>query len=49
MVSSIRLSDENHIALLKIQGEMQAKSGKTTTMDHVIAKLIEPYTKNKKR
>lgn len=48
MVKSIRLGkDVLHKELLKIQGEMQAKSGETTTMDDVIVYLISLYKKKK--
>lgn len=41
MVKTLRISDENHKEMLKIQGEIQAKSGEFTSMDDVIAKLVE--------
>ncbi len=48
MVKSIRLGkDELHKKLLIIQGEIQAKSGETTTMDDVIEELIRSYRKRK--
>ena len=48
MVKSIRLGkDILHKDLLKIQGEMQSKSGETTTMDDVIEELIKLYRKKK--
>jgi len=48
MVKSIRLGeDQLHKELLKIQGEIQAKTGETTTMDDVIEKLISLYKKKK--
>lgn len=48
MVKSIRLGeDQLHKELLKIQGELQAKTGETTTMDDVIEKLISLYKKKK--
>ena len=39
MVKTLRISDENHKDMLKIQGQIQAKSGEFTSMDDVIAKL----------
>lgn len=44
MVKSIRLVDhELHSELLKIQGEMQAKSGKIVNMDSVIRAILKKY------
>ena len=46
MVKTLRISDDNlHKELLKIQGEIQAKSGEFTTMDDVIAELVKLYRK----
>ena len=48
MVKTIRISDENHKELLKIQGELQAESGEFTSMDDAIAKMVEAYKKKHK-
>ena len=48
MVKTLRISDENHKEVLKIQGEIQAKSGEYTSMDDVIAELIRIYRKKSK-
>jgi predicted CopG family antitoxin len=46
MVKTLRISDDNlHKELLKIQGEIQAKSGEFTSMDDVIAELVKNYRK----
>ena len=45
MVKTLRISDENHKDVLKIQGEIQAKSGEYTSMDDVIAELTKVYKK----
>ncbi|MCV0372739.1 MAG: hypothetical protein K5793_04205 [Nitrosarchaeum sp.] len=45
MVKTLRISDENHIEMLKIQGQIQAKSGEFTSMDDVIAELVKNYKK----
>ncbi len=46
MVKTIRLSnDDLHKELLKIQGQIQSKSGKFTTMDDVISELVKEYRK----
>jgi len=44
MVKTLRLSNDNlHKELLKIQGQIQAKSGEFTSMDDVIADLVKEY------
>lgn len=49
MVKTLRISDDNlHKELLKIQGEIQAKSGEFTSMDDVIAELVKLYRKRAK-
>lgn len=46
MVKTIRIArDELHKELLKIQGEMQSKSGVYTSMDDVIEHLLKIYRK----
>ena len=48
MVKTIRISDENHKELLKIQGELQSESGEFTSMDDAIAEMVEVYKKKHK-
>ena len=48
MVKTLRISDENHKDVLKIQGEIQAKTGEYTSMDDVIAELVRIYRKKSK-
>jgi len=49
MVKTLRLSnDDLHKELLKIQGQLQAKTGKFTSMDDVIAELVRAYKKKRK-
>ncbi len=44
MVKTLRLSNDNlHKELLKIQGQIQAKTGEFTSMDDVIAELVKAY------
>ena len=44
MVKTLRVVDHRlHSELLKIQGELQAKSGKTENMDDVIRTLLKKY------
>jgi predicted CopG family antitoxin len=45
MVKTIRISDENHKELLKIQGEIQSETGEFTSMDDAIAGMVEAYKK----
>lgn len=45
MVKTLRISDENHKEMLKIQGKIQAKSGEFTSMDDVIADLVKSFKK----
>ena len=48
MVKTLRLSnDDLHKELLKIQGQIQAKSGKFTSMDNVIAELVRTFKKRR--
>ena len=47
MVKTLRISDSNHKEVLKIQGEIQAKSGEFTSMDDVIAELVKTYRKKR--
>jgi len=48
MVKTLRISDSNHREMLKIQGEIQAKSGEFTSMDDVIAELVKNYRKRQR-
>ena len=49
MVKTIRLSnDKLHRELLKIQGEIQAKTGEFTSMEAVIKKLIDNFKKKRR-
>ncbi len=45
MVKTLRISEENHRDMMKIQGQIQAKSGEFTSMDDVIAGLVKEYKK----
>ena len=46
MVKTLRLSNDSlHKELLKIQGQLQAKTGEFTSMDDVIAELVKEYKK----
>jgi len=46
MVKTLRIVDDSlHKELLKIQGEIQAKTGEFTSMDNVIDELVRVYRK----
>jgi len=47
MVKTLRISDENHKEMLKIQGLIQAQTGEFTSMDDVIADLVKTFRKRK--
>lgn len=48
MVKTIRLSDEIHKELMKIQGELQSQTGELTTMEDTIKTMVEAYRKKHK-
>ena len=47
MVKTLRISDESHRNVLKIQGEIQAKTGEYTSMDDVIEELVRAFRKRR--
>jgi len=47
VVKTLRISDGNHKEMLKIQGQIQGKSGEFTSMDDVIAELVKSFKKRK--
>jgi len=48
MVKTLRISDDNlHKELLKIQGQIQSKTGEFTSMDDVIAELVKAFKKKR--
>ena len=48
MVKTLRISDDSiHKELLKIQGQIQAKSGEFTSMEDVLTELIKRYKKRR--
>jgi len=49
MVKTLRISDENHREMLKIQGQIQAKTGEFTSMDDVIAELADNFKKKSRK
>ena len=48
MVKTLRIDNEAlHRELLKIQGQIQAKTGEYASMEEVIAELIKTYRKRR--
>ncbi len=48
MVKTLRIvNDDLHKELLKIQGQIQAKTGEFTSMDDVIAELVKSFRKKR--
>jgi len=48
MVKTLRIDNENiHKELLKIQGQIQAKSGEYISIEKVIEELVKAYRKRK--
>jgi hypothetical protein len=48
MVKTLRIVDENiHRELLKIQGQIQAKSGEFTSMEDTLDELIKTFKKKR--
>ena len=48
MVKTLRISDENHKEVLKIQGQIQARTGEFTSMDDVIEELVNSFRKKRR-
>jgi len=49
MVKTIRIEDDSvHKELLKIQGQIQAKTGELTSMEDVLVELLRNYKKRKR-
>ena len=49
MVKTLRISDSNHKEMLKVQGQIQAKTGEFTSMDDVVAELVKTYRTKHRR
>jgi hypothetical protein len=52
LIKSIRLSEENHRRLIKLQGQIQAENEEATSMDDAIDALLTFYeigTKKKRK
>ena len=46
-MTTIRISDEMHLELRKIKGELLARNGKERSFDEIIKFLIDHYKKTK--
>ena len=49
MVKTLRISDEVHKEVMKIQGEIQAESGEFTSMDETISRMVTAYRKSHRK
>jgi len=47
-ITTIRISKNTHTELLKIMGQIQAKTGKIPTLDDALKELLENYKKKSK-
>jgi len=47
VMTTIQVSEETHLELRKIKGELLAKNGKERSFDEIIRLLIEHYRKTK--
>ena len=47
-ITSIRVTKDTHSELLKIIGQIQAKTGKPTTVDDALKELLDNYKKKSK-
>lgn len=48
-IKSIRISEENHTKLIKLQGQIQMEREETTSMDDTIEILLLTYKMKTKR
>ena len=44
----MKVSKETHSEILKVVGQIQAKTGKTVTIDEALRELVENYKKKSK-
>ena len=48
MVKTLRIADDSiHRELVKIQGQIQARTGESTSMEDVLEELVKSYKKKK--
>ncbi len=44
-ITSIKVDKETHTEILKVVGQIQARMGKTVTIDEALRELLENYKK----
>jgi len=47
-ITTIRITKDSHVELLKIMGQIQARTGKIPTLDDALKELLENYKKKTK-
>jgi len=48
-ITSIRISKSTHKDILKVMGQLQAKTGEIPTLDDALKELLENYKKKSRR
>jgi len=48
-ITSIRITKSTHKELLKVMGQIQAKTGEIPTLDEALQELLQNYKKKKSR
>jgi len=48
-ITSIRISKSTHKEILKVMGQLQAKTGEIPTLDDALKELLENYKKKTRR
>ena len=48
-ITSIRISKSTHKEILKVMGQLQAKTGEIPTLDDALKELLDNYKKKKTR
>jgi len=48
-ITTIRITKDTHKEILKIMGQLQAKTGEIPTLDDALKKLLENYKKKSKK
>jgi len=48
-ITSIRISKSTHKEILKVMGQLQAKTGEIPTLDEALQELLQNYKKKKSR
>jgi len=48
-ITSIRISKSTHKEILKVMGQLQAKTGEIPTLDDALQELLENYKKKSRK